>query len=301
MTEETLRKYLPGYLQHGRGEQSLLGRVAPWIDTAEQFLHTDIITKELLPEPSPDPQNSTSNIQNSKLLSIADTIVATYALYLAVPALDITLSSTGFAVGSTDSLAPASAARVKELRQSLLHTRDQAIADIIPHLRKIPGWNDTKQGQSLSGTIIRIRDIAAITRQPLSYDRFRDALPTIRAIELDTAAHHISMPVYRQIIAAVSDIEDGLLKTDNIQNSTFNIIAEITVCVTEYLRRTIDEALRQQIDPFLKLDAGRRLDQAVTIIRENPAAFPGWAASDTARLFGRQSFRNTRTSGGYFF
>lgn len=298
MTEETLHKYLPGYLQPGRGEQSLLVRVAPWIDTAVQFLYTDIIPKELLPEPSPDPQNSTSNIQNPKLLSLADTIVATYALYLAVPALDITLSSTGFAVGSTDSLAPASAARVKELRQSLLHTRDQAIADIIPHLRKIPGWTDTKQGQSLSGTIIRIRDIAAITRQPLSYDSFRDALPTIKAIELDTAAHHISMPVYRQIMAAVSDIEDG---TFNIQNSTSNIMTEVAVCVTEYLRLTIAEALGQQIDPVLKLDAGRRLDLAVSVIRENPGMFPGWAASDTARLFGRQPFRNTRTSGGYFF
>lgn len=78
---------------------------------------------------------------------IALRIVVARAFVEAIPALDLTLTPTGFAVISTDNLAPASKERVERLIASLRISIDENIEALFEACRKYPQWRESERGR----------------------------------------------------------------------------------------------------------------------------------------------------------
>ena len=78
----------------------------------------------------------------SVLIPLLKRYICLKAYSLAIPSLDLVLTPTGFGVVSNQNLAPASADRVRALRESVRDDADAALEDLIDALRNFEEWAD---------------------------------------------------------------------------------------------------------------------------------------------------------------
>ena len=123
ITSETqLRSLLPNTVAAIAGEKSLFDKLASFFPEAEHFWERNTATS-LNPNSSEYVQIDTQN-GDTDWPAVA---VACHAFRNAVHSLDLVLTPNGFAVASSDHIAPASKERVAALRQELENRRDRAI------------------------------------------------------------------------------------------------------------------------------------------------------------------------------
>lgn len=78
--------------------------------------------------------------------------ICQYAFVTAMSSLDLVLTGTGFGIVSTNDTSPASQQRVKTLRDDLQWQRQLSAMRIIDRLRKVEGWGETNEAQTLIGS-----------------------------------------------------------------------------------------------------------------------------------------------------
>ena len=276
MDNETLRKLLPNYIQPGMGEDKLIDKIAPYIDAAETWANGYIATSEF-----------TDHYEHLKPLR--DDIVAARALYLAAPALDVTMHPNGLAVVNTDSLAPASVERSREFRKTLDRQTIDSIDRFIAAVTSDEAvWSTFYLSNPLTNILrasifYNCADLIAHTGIEHSWDQYINTLRKISAIEVDIAEKFISWALLTEMRANKGP--------QAAQESPLYINA------IQIIKRVLADALKEEGKHLLY----ERLRIIVNEIRKHPDVFPQWHNSDTAKLYDPPVFRNDRNSGGYFF
>ncbi len=140
MTNAELRSLIPNVIHEVEGEDLLIDKLRPWLESAAAWLTGNFIGEGYEPSPS--------------VGIFAKKIIVCKAFAEAVPSLDITLSPAGFAVISTDGRAPASKERVERLVASLKSSVDANLQTLIMMLLDTPGWRDTAMGDYWLATFL---------------------------------------------------------------------------------------------------------------------------------------------------
>ncbi|TFU93973.1 hypothetical protein E4T81_05105 [Barnesiella sp. WM24] len=110
--------------------------------------------------------------------------VCLHSLYRAVPQLDLVLTPTGFGVVSSDSMAPASAERVRALRDSLALEAGMAFDATLEALSRIERWRASETAQRMVWTMFPgCRDIADISGKPVNIALRGEWMPEINGAE----------------------------------------------------------------------------------------------------------------------
>lgn len=337
ITDTLIRSILPSTFAYGRGDTPLIDRISPQIRQAELFIYSELCPEKLLkPYTSDDPDRTFEDCTISTLL---DATIATHAIWSAIPTLDITLSPTGFAVGSTDALQPASAARVKELRASLLSQRDGLLLHLLHLLPSIPGWLDTPQAEIHAQSILSPQQISDLRTpgEPFSWASYRRSLNVTSTAQITLAGKYISHPLMERLTAitiieriisrhTITEALEALTSgepdddDDHLTHPINTIKALLGSDITSerYLAlRTLLAPCRRWITSLISAtcppdgatqptaithdNPDREILDTVTWIRENPGLYPEWHTSATALRYSHTPFRNQKKSPGYFF
>lgn len=275
MDNDTVRKFLPNYIQPGLGEESLIDKISPFIDAAETWVNCYVATQQFA-----------DGFEHLK--ELRDNIVAARALFLAAPALDVTMHPNGLAVVNTDALAPASAERSREFRKAL----DRQILENIDRFMEAVTIDESIWSVyfvTCPPTVIwrasifyDCDDLIAFTGIDRSADEFINTLHRVSAVEDSIAEKYISYPLlweFRNNKGPQADPKPEIY---------FNIVSTLKSVIAGM-------AMNYEIYPYPKLQ------RIVNKIRKYPDLFPEWHNSDTAKLFDPPLFRNDKHSGGYFF
>lgn len=275
MTDENLRKFIPNYIQPGMGEDSLVDKIRPYVDVAETWADTYVAKRDF-----------TDEFEN--LTDLRDNIVAARALYLAAPALDVTMHPNGLAVVNTDALAPASAERSREFRKAI----DQQILDNIDRFLEAVYideiiWNSYLSDNPLTivcraSIFYNCADLIEHTGIEHSWDDYIGTLRKVTVFEVSIAEKFISFPLLNEM-------------RSNKGHQT-NPLSNIYFAVLNCIKSAVAEAVisgKENVYPKLR--------RIVNEIRNHPDIFPEWHNSNTAKLFNPPVFKNSRHSGGYFF
>lgn len=274
ITDETLlRVHLPNIIATVKGETPFIERLAHFLDLAEEWVMQTFTGDEVFGAVC---ENSLSVLH----APLCDLVVSE-AMRMAIPSLDIMLTPNGFAVVSTNSLAPASKPRVDRLTGSMLTRRDDSISVLLRLLPTIEGWTRTVQAQFFSQTLFPnlaiVESIGNITGS--KWEKYLELRPLIMDTEASLAEEWFS----QELMSA--------LRSETLRGDLTGKRKDVTL------------QIQAQIIALLKTGSFniRRLADIVNCIRLNEDCFSEWHQSDTARLFDPPVFRNEKNSSGYFF
>lgn len=212
-----------------------------------------------------------------EICSLFNRYICLQSLCLAVPHLDLVLTPTGFGVVSTDTVAPASAERVRSLRDAL--ARDAAIAfdSLFDRLAEIPEWNDTEKARRFVWTLFpKLQDVADITGEPMSLVLWPMWQPDINGAERSLAGK-LSPELLRHLhdgvrCASLSDIEIRLVGM-----------------------------IKNYVKAFLKREASGMDLELLKVVEANLEEFPDYADSVTYRANHFERYENRRDDPCFFF
>lgn len=269
-SEEQLQAILPNRIPAAHGETPLFERISSYIIHAEKWA-VDMFISPLLISAIPERLNSS-----------VERIVGCEALRLAIPALNIILTPNGFATVGTANLVTASKARTDALTKDLIEMRDLAINSFLKSAGSWTDWLETPQAEYFRATLFPNLDLVnsvAYTTELSTWQQYLKLRSQLMDIEMSLAEQYFSQPL---LFTLRRCIQCSDLTAD---------------------RKHVATAIQSQIISYLekRLFSSNRLCDIVNYIRERPASFPEWHASDTAKLFAPPKFENTKTSSGYFF
>lgn len=271
--DEQLRQYLPNVLATCEGEISLFDKLQFHLNNAEQWLAENITGRDFISTCA----GTEGNAATCALL--CQTIVA-HAFRVALPSLDLVLTSTGFGIVSNGNIAPASAERVARLSESLLLLRDNLIDELLSQLSQNASWCETPQGHYFSATLFPSLELSRLAGHTSDlWEHYRTLRQQVLSVEYELATKYISEALYarfRQHVLRQSLTASELPIVVNLKNIEIELLAG----------KPLNYVL---------------LTSLVNDIRSNPDDFPEWQSSPTAQLFCRPSFQNTKESHGYWF
>lgn len=275
-SDEELRLFLPNTVRTVGQEVSLFDKISPYIISAESKLADELVSPFFLE------RATIADPATAALRSALRPLVALTAFCMAMPALDLILTPNGFGVVQNSNVAPASASRTQALKDSLLLQADILAMQTLEALRGFSAWRDSEQGRAW-GSVLQlqlsaVRRIFPQTSGPL-YERYLELRPRIEAAEAELARCWISPEILEE------------WRRLNLAGNMNHLQAALSVRFSQQVNRLV---------------AGQRPDEyALALIvdemRRNPAIFPKWHSSQTARLFSHPHFRNRKDAGGYFF
>ena len=293
ITSDTdLRKYIPNVLRTVEGEPSLFDKLAPFLETSEQWLIQSFINDEIL---NALINNTSTTLPHKVLLR---KIVASDAFLSAVPSLDLVLTPNGFGIVSNQNIAPASKDRVDRLLASLEAERDRAIELLLPRLPLLRGWQQSEHGLYFAATLFPNLSLCLrlAIKQHLwaEYQALRERLIKIEDKLANTYFSQEQMTVFR---------EKSMALLTNCHPLMLQVIRSLQSLELQIL--TAENSNPQATDnnsflPFGGVRGGLPFFDLVNTIREHPDLFPQWHASATAELFTPKVFENKKLSGGFW-
>lgn len=126
LTNELVHKYIPNILAEARGERSIADKLEPFAESARIWLESEIL--------------GTEDFLDDAHLDFVMKIIVIKAFAEAVPSLDLTITPTGMAVVSTDTLSPASKERVNRLIESLDSSVKSMTTVLVDICRRYDQW-----------------------------------------------------------------------------------------------------------------------------------------------------------------
>lgn len=277
-TAAEIRSVIPNTIAAGRGENTIADKVNAFVPVALTFLGLNVISPQAI-EPVAD---ELFNPDDKETLQLAiRQIVLCDAICSAIPGLDLVLSPTGFGVVNTDSVAPASTQRVKELTETTMQRRDTFVALAVKKLMQSSSWKESKQAAIHTGSLFSIEELCNITLHSISFEEFKRQAPVF--------AHYEKM-------LAESYFSEALLRKFRRREHS-GTYAEASVIHTwqrcaYMLAQGANIRQPDIIDPIY---------DAIQLIKESPDLFPEWHSSRQAKLFTPPVFTNRKSSSGYFF
>lgn len=144
LTNDDLRRLIPNIIHEVDGEPMLIEKIAPWLDSALDWLNSSVLGSFDIPD---------------SLRPLAEKIVVFKAFADAIPSLDLTLSPAGFAVINTEGRAPASKERVERLVASLRSSVDANLPPLVAALLRLPDFRESPMGEYWTGSFLRLDDV----------------------------------------------------------------------------------------------------------------------------------------------
>ena len=277
-TDEQLRQLLPNVLATVEGETTLIEKLTPFLESAEQWVMDNFVPEPLFTEIATAENNSQLSTLNFQL----STIIACHAYMTAIPSLDLVLTPNGFGIVSNQTIAPASRERVAALITSLESQRDAAIEALILRLSSRSDWRESPQGQYFAATMFPTLSLCRrlAIREHIwdAYQQLHDRLIKIENVLADTYFSQEQMQQFRQHVITQ-------------HRSATNLESHIIHSLQSYELQLLTDI---QVHPQCYYDL-------ITIIRDHEETFPAWHASTVAALYTPIIFQNKKQSGGYWF
>lgn len=295
----TLRSFIPNSFAPRPDSQSLFDKITPFLQSAEIWFKSEFIPENLLLGIISEAQQ-----QDDPLYFLPRRIVAMRAWQNAIPSIDIVVGNNGVGVVETASLKPASKAKIDNLLLSVASELDRNIEMLLPLLPTINGWIGSTQAEKFRVTLFpTFRILRRLGFDDDLWNRWLRISQRIRTIEDEIGEKWISAPVLNhlrllnmRILAGYKylEIPDGGADDECAQVIVRNLISKVksAVCI-------IIEDKADRFDAWHM--AKPYLEEANAIIRNNPAIFPEWDDSPTARFFKITAFRNRPGSTAFYF
>lgn len=273
-TDTELRTYVPNALATVAGEMSLFDKIRADLELSEQWLTIRFVEASLI-------EKIVSEEGYHEAAYMCRRAVVADALLRSVPSLDLVLTPNGFGIVNNQNVVPASKDRVDRLLANLELVRDRSLQQLLHLLPKVAttDWLLTEAGQYFAATLFPNLDLPALLgHTDKLWERYQQYQAQLKLIEAELADKFISPELYERLRHRFIEGSCDIVELD-LSNRL----------------RAIELALLK----------GKPLDvpalhSIVTYIRNNPADFPEWAASDTATHYTDQSFHNKKQSGGYW-
>ena len=277
-TDEQLRLLIPNVLATAEGEPTLIEKLYPYLETAEQWAIDTFVPEAIFDEIAEDDGFG----PNERFRYPLEKLVACQAYMTAIPSLDLVLTPNGFGIVSNQNIVPASRERVDALMNSLESQRDSAIEALILRLSSRTDWQQSAQGKYFGATMFPLLNLCRrlAIREHIwdSYQQLHERLIKIENVLADTYFSQEQMQVFRsQVIVQYSTckpIEERVIRS--LQAYELQLLTDI------------------QVHPQCYYDL-------VTIIRERPDDFPAWHTSPVADLYTPKIFQNKKKSSAYWF
>lgn len=277
-TDEQLRLLIPNVLATVEGEPTLIEKLYPYLETAEQWAIDTFVPEAIFAEIA----EADSSGPNERFRFPLEKLVACHAYMTAIPSLDLVLTPNGFGIVSNQTVVPASRERVDALITSLESQRDAAIEALILRLSSKTDWQQSEPGKYFAATMFPFLSLCRrlAIREHIwdSYQQLRERLIKIENVLADTYFSQEQMHIFRSHVITqhrtASNLESQIIRS--LQSYEIQLLTDI------------------QVHPQCYYDL-------VTIIREHPAEFPAWHTSPVADLYTPNIFLNKKTSGGFWF
>lgn len=278
-TDEQLRLLLPNVLATAEGEPTLIEKLYPFLETAEQWAIDNFLPDAIFNEIAAD---SDPYGPGERLRFPLEKLVACHAYMTAIPSLDLVLTPNGFGIVSNQTIAPASRERVSALILSIESQRDTAIEALVLRLSSRADWQQSEPGKYFAATMFPFlslcRRLAIRDHIWESYQQLHTRLIRIETVLADTYFSHAQMQSFRQTVLTQyrtsSPLEEQVIKS--LQSYELQLLTDT------------------QVHPQCYYDL-------VNIIRQHPAEFPAWHTSDVAQLYTPKIFQNKKKSSAYWF
>jgi len=277
-TDEQLRLLIPNVLATVEGEPTLIEKLYPYLETAEQWAIDTFVPEAIFNEIA----EADSFGPNERFRYPLEKLVACHAYMTAIPSFDLVLTPNGFGIVSNQNVVPASRERVDALITSLESQRDAAIEALILRLSSRSDWRESSQGKYFAATMFPFLNLCRrlAIREHLwdSYLQLHERLIKIENVLADTYFSQEQMQVFRTHVITqgrtASDLESQVIRS--LQSYELQLLTDI------------------QVHPQCYYDL-------VNIIREHEDVFPAWHSSTVAELYRPKVFENKKKSSAYWF
>ena len=277
-TDEQLRILIPNVLTTVEGEPTLIEKLYPYLETAEQWAIDTFVPEDIFNEIA----EADSFGPNERFRYPLEKLVACHAYMTAIPSLDLVLTPNGFGIVSNQNVVPASRERVDALITSLESQRDAAIEAFILRLSSRSDWRESSQGKYFAATMFPFLNLCRrlAIREHLwdSYQQLHERLIKIENVLADTYFSQEQMQVFRSHVITqgrtATPLEDQVIRS--LQSYELQLLTDI------------------QVHPQCYYDL-------VNIIREHEDVFPAWHSSTVAELYKPKVFENKKKSSAYWF
>ena len=277
-TDEQLRLLIPNVLATVEGEPTLIEKLYPYLETAEQWAIDTFVPEDIFNEIA----ETDSLGPNERFCYPLEKLVVCHAYMTAIPSLDLVLTPNGFGIVSNQNVAPASRERVDALITSLESQRDAAIEAFILRLSSRTGWRESSQGKYFGATMFPFLNLCRrlAIREHIwdSYQQLHERLIKIENVLADTYFSQEQMQVFRSHVITqgrtATPLEDHVIRS--LQSYELQLLTDI------------------QVHPQCYYDL-------VNIIREHEEVFPAWHSSTVAELYKPKIFENKKKSSAYWF
>lgn len=271
-SESALRTFFPNAFDSVEGEIPLYDKVMPFLVLAEHWMKKDILGEETALAIAEE--DSEANL-------LCCQVIVSEAFVRAIPSLDLVLTPNGFGIVSNSNVAPASKERVERLLMQLKDNRDtylQTLLDVLPLRME---WQGTEQQRFFAATLFPNLDIVEHVGRKEGVPVFPQYLAL--RYELMEAEHSLAEEYFSEELMADLRMKAHL----NGLSAAYDTI--LSVIKGQLIRMLRKEAVMQ-----------RQMVDLVNFIRKNPAEFPLWHASATARLYEPHAFRNVKEDKAYW-
>ena len=185
--ESQLRSFLPNFFVAVEGEQTVLEKLTPFIETSEEWVKRTFTSETTF--------NTIAGLDDSNVLKpLLAKVVVNHALLAAIPTLDLVLTPNGFGIVSNQNVAPASKDRVDRLLASLERERDNAIELLLTRLPQVTQWLSSEQHSFFTATLFPnlslCRRLAIREHLWAEYQALRARLIKIETVLADTYFSH---------------------------------------------------------------------------------------------------------------
>ena len=277
-TDEQLRMLIPNVLATVEGEPTLIEKLYPHLEAAEQWTIDTFVPEKIFDEIT----KADSFGSNERFRFPLEKLVACHAYMTAIPSLDLVLTPNGFGIVSNQNVVPASRERIDALITSLESQRDAAIEALIIRLSSREDWRDSSQGKYFAATMFPFMNLCRrlAIREHIwdSYQQLHDRLIKIENVLADTYFSQEQMQVFRTHVITqgrtAKPLEDQVIRS--LQSYELQLLTDI------------------QVHPQCYYDL-------VNIIREHEEVFPAWHSSTVAELYKPKIFENKKKSSAYWF
>lgn len=268
-----LRTLIPNIIHEVEDETTLFDKIYPWLETARIWLETEILGQY-------QPQG--------ELRTLAEKIIVYKAFADAIPSLDVTLSPAGFAVISTEGLAPASKERIERLIASLNSFVDANIISIVYELLKHTEWISSPIGQMFRSTFIpHLGDTPRFRRDMDLLDTYKSMREIALDFEAKLAEQYLGNEFLSEIRSAYPDFDEAGTK------DIYEKIRTAELCYISFRLRS----------PESKLPDPSRIWRLVRPILARLDYWPELKArwqEEMGETLNVEPFKNT-VKGGYYF
>lgn len=224
---------------------------------------------------------------DEELLKLTQRVICRYAFANNISSLDLVLTATGFGIVSTQDTAPASQARVQELKTQVFRQYLKSKGVLIEYLRKkVEGWGDTMQAEDVIRNVFYNYNLMAnfCSQKKPTMDDWLNAQSSINGADL----------ILRKEISdeEMDELLDNI-RHDKISTNEQRVIYDCRVFTAELIKENTTGAHSKMARMTIK--------RIVEIMERHLEDFSAYKNSETYTARHFEDYENSKDSPVFFF